>query len=161
MSQSESSETKTASTQPQVEQRTISSLMEAVEKGQKKSFVPNFRVGDTVKVHAKIREGGKERVQLFEGLVIRRHHGNHSHATFTVRKISYNIGVERTFFVHSPMIEKLEVVSVGSVRRARLYYLRDLRGKSARIKSQMVNASESEAPVEAPKAEAAVEAPQA
>ena len=120
---------------------TISSLMAVVENEQKKSSIPSFRVGDTVKVHAKIREGGKERVQLFEGLVIRRHGGSHSNATFTVRKISYNIGVERTFFLHSPMIEKLEIVSIGSVRRARLYYLRDLRGKSARIKSQMVTAS--------------------
>ncbi|NDC36780.1 MAG: 50S ribosomal protein L19 [Proteobacteria bacterium] len=120
----------------------IAALRAAVENGQKRSDIPSFRVGDTVKVHAKIREGNKERVQIFEGLVIRRHSGNLSTATFTVRKISYNIGVERTFFVHSPMIEKIEVVTTGSVRRARLFYLRELRGKSARIKSQIVSGSE-------------------
>ena len=159
MTQSESSQPQSAT--PVLASRTISSLIEAVEKEQKKSSVPSFRVGDTLKVHAKIREGGKERVQVFEGLVIRRHGGVRSNATFTVRKISYNIGVERTFFLHSPMIEKIEVVSIGSVRRARLYYLRDLRGKSARIKSKMVGSSESETAIEAPAVDAAAEAPQA
>lgn len=122
--------------------RTMSSLIKSVEDGQKKSSIPSFRVGDTLKVHAKIREGAKERIQIFEGLVIRRHRGVETSATFTVRKISYNIGVERTFCVHSPMIEKIEVVSIGSVRRARLYYLRELRGKSARIKSQILSPSD-------------------
>jgi large subunit ribosomal protein L19 len=120
----------------------LSALRAAVENGQKRNNIPQFRVGDTVKVHAKIREGNKERVQVFEGLVIRRHSGNLSTATFTVRKISYNIGVERIFFVHSPMIEKIEVVSAGRVRRARLFYLRELRGKSARIKSKLLVASD-------------------
>ncbi len=101
--------------------------------------IPEFRPGDTVKVHAKIKEGAKERVQIFEGVVISRQGGKNGTATFTVRKISYNVGVERTFFLHSPRIEKIEMVSVGEVRRARLYYLRDLRGKSARIRSQLVS----------------------
>ena len=101
--------------------------------------MPAFRPGDTVKVHAKIKEGAKERVQVFEGVVISRQGGKNGTATFTVRKVSYNVGVERTFFLHSPMIEKIEMVSVGEVRRARLYYLRDLSGKSARIRSQLVS----------------------
>ena len=101
--------------------------------------IPEFRPGDTVKVHAKIKEGAKERVQVFEGVVISRQGGKNGTATFTVRKVSYNVGVERTFFLHSPMIERIEMVSVGEVRRARLYYLRDLRGKSARIRSQLVS----------------------
>lgn len=134
----------------------ISALRAAVETGQKRSDIPTFRVGDSVKVHAKIKEGNKERVQVFEGLVIRRHSGNLATGTFTVRKISYNIGVERTFFVHSPMIEKIEVVSTGNVRRARLFYLRELRGKSARIKSQLVTSTEqSAAPAQNAKEEAA------
>lgn len=118
------------------------SLLAAVEKSQTKTGLPNFRVGDTVKVHAKIREGAKERVQVFEGVVIRRNKGNHATATFTVRKVSFNIGVERVFLLHSPVIEKIEVVSTGEVRRGRLYYLRNLRGRSARIKSQLVGAEE-------------------
>ena len=101
--------------------------------------IPAFRPGDTVKVHAKIKEGAKERVQIFEGVVISRQGGKIGTATFTVRKVSYNVGVERTFFLHSPMIEKIEMVSVGEVRRARLYYLRNLSGKSARIRSQLVS----------------------
>ena len=116
-------------------------IVAALEKGITRSDVPEFRAGDTVKVHAKIVEGTKERVQIFEGLVIRRQKGKTPRATFTVRKISYNIGVERTFLLHSPRIEKIEVVSRGEVRRARLFYLRDLRGKSARIKSETVEAT--------------------
>jgi large subunit ribosomal protein L19 len=130
--------TETANT-PNLVNPTPASLRAAVEASQKKAGIPAFRVGDTLKVHARIKEGAKERVQVFEGLVIRRHGGSNSTATFTVRKISYNIGVERTFFLHSPMIEKIELVSAGSVRRARLYYLRELRGKSARIKKQIVS----------------------
>lgn len=103
--------------------------------------LPEFRPGDTLRVHAKIIEGTKERIQIFEGLVIKRHGGRHANATFTVRKISYNIGVERTFMLHSPRIEKIEVVSRGTVRRSRLFYLRPLRGKSARIKTR-INAKE-------------------
>lgn len=123
-------------------QGSIASLMAAVENSQLKVSIPEFAVGDTVKVHCKIREGGKERVQIFEGVVIRRNKGDQATATFSVRKISYNVGVERTFFVHSPMIEKIEIAAVGSVRRAKLYYLRELRGKSARIKSRIVTGGE-------------------
>ena len=120
----------------------LSALRKIVENSQIKTNIPDFKVGDTVKVHAKIKEGGKERVQVFEGVVIRRSNGNTASATFTVRKISYSIGVERTFFVHSPMIEKIQIVAVGQVRRAKLYYLRDLRGKAARIKSKLVGGVE-------------------
>lgn len=94
--------------------------------------VPNFRSGDTVRVHTKIKEGDKERIQVFEGLVIRHKKGD-ARAMFTVRKVSYGIGVERMFPVHSPRIEKIEVLGHGGVRRARLYYLRNLQGKAARL----------------------------
>lgn len=114
----------------------------AVESSQKRSDIPEFRVGDTLKVHAKIVEGQKERVQVFQGVVIKRHRGNHALATFTVRKVSFNIGVERTFYLHSPRIEKIEVVAQGHVRRARLFYLRDLRGKAAKIKSKLTAGAE-------------------
>jgi large subunit ribosomal protein L19 len=97
--------------------------------------VVDFEVGDNVKVHAKIIEGTKERVQIFEGVVIKRSQGKRANATFTVRKISYNIGVERTFYVHSPRIEKIEITTRAKVRRARLFYLRPLRGKAARMKT--------------------------
>ena len=97
--------------------------------------LPPFRVGDTVRVHYRIREGGKERVQVFEGVVIRRRRGGIG-ATFTVRKVSFGVGVERIFPLHSPRIEKLEVVARGHVRRARLYYLRELRGKKARLRER-------------------------
>ena len=107
-----------------------------------KKYVPEFRVGGTVRVHAKIVEGQKERVQVFEGIVIRRKRGNHLGGSFTVRKVSYNIGVERTFFVHSPRIEKIEVLTTGQVRRARLFYLRDLRGKAAKIQGEQVAVDE-------------------
>lgn len=107
-----------------------------IEKESLKQGIPSFRSGDTLKVHTKIIEGTKERVQVFEGLVIRRRGGEKAGATFTVRKVSYNVGVERTFLLHSPRIEKIEVTSRGMVRRSKLFYLRDLRGKSARIKKQ-------------------------
>ncbi|MFA4917410.1 MAG: 50S ribosomal protein L19 [Syntrophales bacterium] len=107
--------------------------IEMLEKEQMREDIPDFRSGDTVKVHVKIVEGQKERIQVFEGVVIRRRHGT-SRASFTARKISYGIGVERTFPLHSPVIDKIEVVRRGRVRRARLYYLRQLRGKKARIK---------------------------
>src|SRR5512138_402591 len=94
--------------------------------------LPPFRSGDTVRVHTKIKEGDKERIQVFEGVVIRHHKGD-VRATFTVRKVSYGVGVERIFPVHSPRIDKIEVVGHGEVRRSRLYYLRELQGKAARL----------------------------
>jgi large subunit ribosomal protein L19 len=97
--------------------------------------IPAFKPGDTVKVNFKIQEGDKERIQVFEGVVIRKRKGN-LRGTFTVRKISYRIGVERIFPLHSPFIDKIEVVSQGRVRRSRLYYLRGRKGKTARIKEQ-------------------------
>ncbi|RMG43367.1 MAG: 50S ribosomal protein L19 [Candidatus Dadabacteria bacterium] len=116
-------------------------IMNAVSRDYLRKDIPEFRTGDTVRVHAKIVEGNKERIQVFEGVVIKRHKGNKPNATFTVRKISYNIGVERTFFLHSPRIDKIEVVTRGRVRRARLFYLRPLRGKAARIKARHIGAS--------------------
>lgn len=109
----------------------------AAERESLKTNIPEFRAGDSVRVHAKIIEGSKERIQIFEGVVIRRHGGNKLNASFTVRKVSYNVGVERTFLLHSPRIEKIEVVSRGHVRRSKLFYLRELRGKSARIKKSV------------------------
>ena len=100
-----------------------------------KTDIPDFRPGDTVKVHVRLREGEKERIQVFEGLVIARKHGGVSE-TFTVRKISSGIGVERTFPLHSPIVAKIEVGRRGRVRRAKLYYIRGLRGKAARIKER-------------------------
>ncbi len=110
-------------------------IMEMLEKEQMRGDLPNFTSGDTVKVHARIKEGEKERIQVFQGVVIRKRNGT-TGATFTVRKISYGIGVERIFPFHSPLIDKVEVVSRGKVRRSRLYYLRKLRGKAARIKEK-------------------------
>ncbi len=103
--------------------------------------VPAFRVGDTVRVHTKISEGDKERIQIFEGVVIRSKRG-HLSSTFTVRKVSYGVGVERIFPVYSPRIEKIEVVASGQVRRARLFYLRQLQGKAARLKSAEESAAQ-------------------
>ncbi len=97
--------------------------------------LPDFRAGDTVKVHVKIKEGEKERIQLFQGVVISKRRGT-TNATFTVRKVSYGVGVERIFQLHSPIIDKIEVVTRGRVRRAKVYYLRKLRGKAARIKER-------------------------
>lgn len=110
-------------------------LIEKIEKEQMRFDAPDFRPGDTVRVHVKIREAGKERVQVFEGTVIRRRGGG-ARETFTVRKVSYGVGVERTFPVHSPMIEFIELVQRGKVRRSRLYYLRKLQGKAARIEEK-------------------------
>jgi len=112
-------------------------LIQKLEKAQLKQDLPSFRPGDTVRVHAKVVEGTKERIQVFEGIVIKRANGDHLSATFTVRKVSYNIGVERTFYLHSPRIDKIEVVTLGRVKRARLFYLRERRGKSARIKTKL------------------------
>ncbi|MCD6138542.1 MAG: 50S ribosomal protein L19 [Deltaproteobacteria bacterium] len=105
----------------------------AIEKEFMQAALPNFKTGDTVKVHVTIREGNKERTQIFKGIVIRKRKGT-TNATFTVRKVSYGVGVERIFPLHSPNISKIEVVSRGRVRRSRLYYLRKLRGKAARVK---------------------------
>ena len=109
-----------------VEQRNVKPEM----RGQ----IPDFRVGDTVRVHTKISEGDKERIQIFEGVVIRRKRG-HANTTFTVRKMSYGVGVERIFPLYSPRIDKIEIASSGKVKRARLFYLRELQGKAARLKS--------------------------
>jgi large subunit ribosomal protein L19 len=100
-----------------------------------RSDVPEFRAGDTLKVHVKVIEGTRSRVQVFQGVVIRRHGGGIGE-TFTVRKISFGVGVERTFPVHTPVIDKIELVSRGDVRRAKLYYLRGLRGKAAKIREK-------------------------
>jgi large subunit ribosomal protein L19 len=107
-------------------------LVQEITKEQIRKDLPNFRPGDTLKVHVKVIEGSRERIQLFEGVVIKRRGGGISE-TFTVRKISYGVGVERAFPLHSPKIEKIEVARRGKVRRAKLYYLRALRGKAARI----------------------------
>ncbi|WP_017471866.1 50S ribosomal protein L19 [Amphibacillus jilinensis] len=108
-------------------------LIADITKDQLRTDRPDFRPGDTVKVHVKVVEGTRERIQVFEGVVIKRQNGGISE-TFTVRKISYGVGVERTFPVHSPRVDKIEVTRRGRVRRAKLYYLRNLRGKAARIK---------------------------
>ena len=109
-----------------------------VEQSYLRKGIPSFRPGDTVKVHVRVVEGNRERVQVFQGVVIRRSGGG-LRETFTVRKISFGVGVERTFPVHSPSIAKLEVLQRGQVRRAKLYYLRELRGKKARIKERRVD----------------------
>jgi large subunit ribosomal protein L19 len=110
-------------------------LVQAITQEQLRKDIPDFRPGDTLKVYVKVIEGSRERIQLFEGVVIKRRGGGISE-TFTVRKISYGVGVERTFPLHTPRIDRIEVVRRGKVRRAKLYYLRDLRGKAARIKER-------------------------
>ena len=109
--------------------------IDLVDAGQLRDDIPDFRPGDTLDVHVKVIEGSVTRTQIFTGFVVRRQGGG-IRETFTVRKISFGIGVERTFPVHSPNIEKIEVVRRGKVRRAKLYYMRDLRGKAARIKER-------------------------
>ena len=111
--------------------------IEVIEKEQMRVDLPQFKAGDKVRVFSRIQEGDKERTQMFEGVVIRKRRGN-TRATFTVRKVSYGVGVEKIFPLHSPTIDKVEVVSRGKVRRARLYYLRGLRGKAARIKERRI-----------------------
>jgi large subunit ribosomal protein L19 len=106
-----------------------------IEREQMRLDLPDFRAGDTIRVHSRIKEGDKERIQVFQGVVIRKRKGGLG-ATFTVRKVSYGVGVERIFPLHSPNIDKIDVVSKGRVRRARLYYMRKLRGKAARIKEK-------------------------
>jgi large subunit ribosomal protein L19 len=106
--------------------------LQEFEKSQMRANIPPFKVGDTLRVYCKVKEGDKERIQLYEGVVIARHNNGIS-STITVRKVSYGIGVERVFPLHAPFIDRLEVAQIGKVRRAKLYYLRDLSGKKARI----------------------------
>lgn len=110
-------------------------LIKSIELEQLKGEIESFNVGDTVKVHYRIKEGNRERVQIFEGIVIKRQGGS-NRETFTVRKIAYGVGVERTFPVHSPRIEKIEIVRKGKIRRARLFYLRERTGKAAKVKEK-------------------------
>ncbi|MFC1798592.1 50S ribosomal protein L19 [Thermodesulfobacteriota bacterium] len=115
--------------------------METIKQLEKEAMrldMPAFAPGDTVKVHVKIKEGEKERIQAFQGVVISKRKGT-TNATFTVRKVSYGVGVERIFPLHSPIIDKIEVVTRGRVRRSKIYYLRKLRGKAARIKENRIN----------------------
>src|SRR5207248_3514557 len=114
---------------------TLMQTLDTIDAASLRSDVPTFRPGDTVKVHVRVVEGNRERVQVFQGVVIRRQGGG-VRETFTVRKISFGVGVERTFPVHAPIIAKVEVVTRGDVRRAKLYYLRGLRGKAARIRER-------------------------
>ena len=110
--------------------------IEAIEREQLQSNIPDFKPGDSVRVHVKVVEGEKERIQVFAGVVIRKSGGG-IRSTFTVRKVSYGIGVERTFPIHSPRLDKIEVMTRGHVRRAKLYYLRQLSGKAARIEEEV------------------------
>ena len=129
-------------------------IIKSIEHEQLKTTIPDLKVGNTVKVHVRIKEGNKERIQVFEGIIIK-FQGGGVNETFTVRKISYGVGVEKTFLVHSPMVEKVEVVRVGKARRAKLYYLRDRVGKAAktkeivgaRIEDKEIVIKEAEAPV--------------
>lgn len=111
-------------------------IIKSVEHEQLKNKIPELRVGNTVRVHQRIKEGNRERVQVFEGIIIKKQGGG-VNATFTVRKIAYGVGVEKTFMVHSPMVEKVEVVRVGKARRAKLYYLRDRIGKASKTKEKL------------------------
>ena len=108
-------------------------IIKAIEHEQLKAKIPDLKVGNTVKVHVRIKEGNKERIQIFEGIIIKVQ-GAGVNKTFTVRKISYGVGVEKTFLIHSPLVEKVELVRVGKARRAKLFYLRDRVGKSAKTK---------------------------
>ncbi|MEO8799141.1 MAG: 50S ribosomal protein L19 [Polyangiaceae bacterium] len=112
--------------------------IDEIESAQLRTGLPEFRVGDTVRVHYRIVEGDKDRVQVFQGVVLKRQR-NGARSTFTVRKISFSIGVERMFLSHSPRVEKVEVIARGVVRRARLFYLRDLKGKAARVRDAKDN----------------------
>ncbi len=111
-------------------------ILKSIEHEQMKNKIPELNIGSTVRVHVRIKEGNKERIQVFEGIIIKKQGGG-VNATFTVRRISYGVGVEKTFLVHSPMIEKVEVVRVGRARRAKLYYLRDRVGKAAKTKEKI------------------------
>jgi ribosomal protein L19 len=159
-------------------------ILDVVDAASLRKDIPQFRAGDELKIHVRVIEGNKSRLQVFQGVVIRRQ-GDGVRETFTIRKVSYGVGVERTFPVHTPVIEKIELVQKGDVRRAKLYYLRDLRGKAAKIREKrdgivgygdgilstpvaapvveevIEETPAVEAVVEAPVAEAAVEAPAA
>ena len=113
-------------------------IIKSIEHEQLKNKIPELRVGNTVRVHVRIKEGNKERIQVFEGIVIKKQGGG-LNETFTVRKISYGVGVEKTFLIHSPLVEKVELVRVGKARRAKLYYLRERTGKASKTK-EMVGA---------------------
>jgi large subunit ribosomal protein L19 len=138
------------------------SALDYIESKQLRKDVTEFRTGDTVRVHWKVREGEKERVQPFEGVVIRKTKGN-NRATFTVRKMSYGVGVERIFPLHSPRYERIDVLTRGDVRHNRLFYLRELRGKASRVDTQeeLLEAPAAAAPAAAPATEAGSEAPAA
>ena len=111
-------------------------VIKAIEYEQLKNAIPEIKVGNTVRVHVRIKEGNKERIQVFEGIVIKKQGGG-LNETFTVRKISYGVGVEKTFLIHSPLVEKVEVVRVGKARRAKLYYLRERTGKASKTKERV------------------------
>ena len=111
-------------------------ILKAIEHEQLKNKIPELKIGNTVRVHVRVKEGNRERIQVFEGIIIKTQGGG-VYATFTVRRISYGVGVEKTFLVHSPMVEKVEVVRVGKARRAKLYYLRDRVGKAAKTKEKV------------------------
>ena len=137
-------------------------IIKSIEHEQMKNRIPELKVGNTVKVHAKVKEGNRERIQVFEGTIIKVQGGG-VNQTFTVRRVSYGVGVEKTFLVHSPMVEKVEVVRVGKARRAKLFYLREKLGKAAKTKEQVgarietreivVKEEMTEAPEEAPAVE--------
>ena len=138
-------------------------IIKSIEHEQLKNKIPDLKVGDTVRVHQRIKEGNRERIQVFEGIILKKQGGG-LNSTFTVRRISYGVGVEKTFLIHSPLVEKVEVVRVGKARRAKLYYLRDRVGKSAktkeaigaRIETKEINVKEdlTEVPVESAEEEA-------
>ncbi len=111
-------------------------ILKSIEHEQMKNKIPELKIGNTVRVHVRVKEGNRERIQVFEGIIIKKQGGG-VNATFTVRKISYGVGVEKTFLVHSPRIEKIEVTRVGKARRAKLYYLRDRVGKAAKTKEKV------------------------
>ena len=111
-------------------------IIKSIEHEQMKNSIPDLKVGDTIRVHQRIKEGNRERIQVFEGIVIKKQGGG-LNATFTVRRVAYGCGVEKTFLIHSPMVEKIEVVRVGKARRAKLYYLRDRLGKAAKTKENI------------------------
>ena len=116
-------------------------IITSIESRQLRPDIPHFTTGDTIRVHSRIKEGDKERVQVFEGTVLKKRNAG-LRSSFTVRKISYGIGVERTFPIHSPKIDKVEVMSGGAVRRARIYYIRELQGKAARLKEEAIRTAE-------------------
>lgn len=111
-------------------------IIKSIEHEQLKNKIPDLHVGDTIRVHQRIKEGNRERIQVFEGIIIKKQGGG-VNATFTVRRVAYGVGVEKTFLIHSPMVEKVEVVRVGKARRAKLYYLRDRVGKAAKTKENL------------------------